>query len=570
VLVRHRRVPTLPSLPDSLRGRGGYVGLRPTSSCGIPDFEHTRHTSLEGTGPKAWRGASHFVLVLLHATLSDPTPRGLGVKRNGCLPMITHRYYSHTQTIWMAVMDACCMVAGIVLGVVIRIGTDSLGEYISGHHNGWAFLCGSMILANYLMGNYGIQVIFSRFNLFVSGVFSLGAGLLVLSVTSYAWFQQLVGRGVLAWAAVVYAGLWFLLRLVVYEVLYRSRFFLCRAAILGTGRTAQRMRETIENKIVFPVHRAVAYIRLAGFDSGVDLPAGQILDGRVVIDSTAEALPELVRSLGVSTVIIGFEDQEEVVRIYGELRQLRFEGMEILTALGASEMYSARVPIDQLSEAWVMQAAIDSAAPAVRRLKRAFDVALALALGLVFLPVALAVALLIKLSAPRNPVIYRQRRLGQFGQEFTIYKFRSMTEGAEEESGPVWAASEDVRITRIGRVLRKFRFDEVPQFWNVIKGDMSFVGPRPERPEIIDQLEKQIPFYRERLNVMPGLTGWAQIRYPYGSTVEHAVKKLEFDLYYMKHLSLRLDLQIILSTIRIVLFGLERRVSAEAEPQVAC
>ena len=570
MLVRHRRVPTLPSLPDSLRGRGGYVGLRPTSSCGIPDFEHTRHTSLEGTGPKAWRGASHFVLVLLHATLSDPTPRGLGVKRNGCLPMITHRYYSHTQTIWMAVMDACCMVAGIVLGVVIRIGTDSLGEYISGHHNGWAFLCGSMILANYLMGNYGIQVIFSRFNLFVSGVFSLGAGLLVLSVTSYAWFQQLVGRGVLAWAAVVYAGLWFLLRLVVYEVLYRSRFFLCRAAILGTGRTAQRMRETIENKIVFPVHRAVAYIRLAGFDSGVDLPAGQILDGRVVIDSTAEALPELVRSLGVSTVIIGFEDQEEVVRIYGELRQLRFEGMEILTALGASEMYSARVPIDQLSEAWVMQAAIDSAAPAVRRLKRAFDVALALALGLVFLPVALAVALLIKLSAPRNPVIYRQRRLGQFGQEFTIYKFRSMTEGAEEESGPVWAASEDVRITRIGRVLRKFRFDEVPQFWNVIKGDMSFVGPRPERPEIIDQLEKQIPFYRERLNVMPGLTGWAQIRYPYGSTVEHAVKKLEFDLYYMKHLSLRLDLQIILSTIRIVLFGLERRVSAEAEPQVAC
>jgi len=170
-------------------------------------------------------------------------------------------------------------------------------------------------------------------------------------------------------------------------------------------------------------------------------------------------------------------------------------------------------------------------------------------------PVAVLIALLMKLAEPQSPVLYSQTRVGRFGSAFRIYKFRTMREGAEDKTGPVWSADEDTRVTRLGRGLRRFRLDEIPQFINILQGDMSLVGPRPERPELAAELEKRIPFYSERENIMPGLTGWAQIRYAYGNTVEDAVSKLEYDLYYMKHLSFALDLQIVLSTLQIVIFG---------------
>jgi len=174
-------------------------------------------------------------------------------------------------------------------------------------------------------------------------------------------------------------------------------------------------------------------------------------------------------------------------------------------------------------------------------------------------PVMLLVAVCIKLSRPSAPVLYIQNRVGQFGKVFRIIKFRTMKPDAESESGAIWAEDGDPRITRLGRVLRKTRLDELPQFWNVFKGDMSLVGPRPERPELTKKLEIEIPFFGERYNILPGLTGWAQIRYPYGGSVEDARRKLEYDLYYMRHMSLALDLQIMLSTIRIMLLGKERR-----------
>jgi len=175
-------------------------------------------------------------------------------------------------------------------------------------------------------------------------------------------------------------------------------------------------------------------------------------------------------------------------------------------------------------------------------------------------PLFLLIATIMKISSPRSPVLYFQVRAGRFGIPFRIYKIRTMQHGAEDKSGPVWSTAGDPRITWLGRIFRHFRIDEIPQFINILNGEMSIVGPRPERPEITEQLAEKIPFYRERENVMPGLTGWAQVRYPYGNTVEDAARKLEYDLYYMKHLSLSLDLQIILSTLRIVLLGKERSV----------
>jgi len=225
-----------------------------------------------------------------------------------------------------------------------------------------------------------------------------------------------------------------------------------------------------------------------------------------------------------------------------------------------AEVYRGVTPLDLINEDVVMQASLESDVPMVRRVKRLFDIAISVVACVVFAPVALCVAAAIKLSAPMSPILYTQERVGQFGRVFRIYKFRTMRPGAERETGPVWSDAGDPRITRSGRFLRRFRLDEIPQFVNILKGEMSFVGPRPERPELIETLEKQIPFYGEREYLSPGLTGWAQVRYPYGYSVESAARKLEYDLYYMKHLSLSLDLQIILSTLRIVMLGKERSV----------
>ena len=155
-------------------------------------------------------------------------------------------------------------------------------------------------------------------------------------------------------------------------------------------------------------------------------------------------------------------------------------------------------------------------------------------------------------------MFYVQERVGRFGVIFRIYKFRTMNPDAEKATGAVWSPEKDPRITWLGRFLRKFRLDELPQLINVLKGDMSLVGPRPERPELVEKLAREIPFYRERENIPPGLTGWAQIRYPYGASIEDSRAKLEYDLYYLQNLSVALDLRIILRTLRIVIFGLER------------
>ena len=189
-----------------------------------------------------------------------------------------------------------------------------------------------------------------------------------------------------------------------------------------------------------------------------------------------------------------------------------------------------------------------------RAVKRALDVVLAGAGLVLALPLMLVVAAAVRLDS-RGPALFRQARVGQGGRIFVLNKFRSMRVDAERASGATWATAGDPRVTRVGRLLRTTRLDELPQLVNVLLGHMSFIGPRPERPEFVQLLQRQIPFYRERLSVKPGLTGWAQIRYPYGASVADAVEKLQFDLYYIKNLSLFLDLLILLGTIQVVLFG---------------
>ncbi len=236
------------------------------------------------------------------------------------------------------------------------------------------------------------------------------------------------------------------------------------------------------------------------------------------------------------------------------LLDCRLQGIQVEDWPTFYEKATGKILVTSLRPSWLIFADGFVKTRRTEVVKRFLDMSLAF-IGLVLaLPVMAAVAIAIKLDS-RGAVLFRQPRLGQNGSVFILNKFRSMREDAEKDTGPVWARNSDPRVTRIGALLRKTRLDELPQLFNVLVGHMSFIGPRPERPEFVYDLQKAIPFYMERLSVKPGITGWAQVRYPYGASVDDALQKLQYDLYYIKNLSLFLDLLILLNTVQVVLFA---------------
>jgi exopolysaccharide biosynthesis polyprenyl glycosylphosphotransferase len=216
------------------------------------------------------------------------------------------------------------------------------------------------------------------------------------------------------------------------------------------------------------------------------------------------------------------------------------------------EEYTGKIAIENLRPSWLIFSPGFRKSPLQRAMKRGFDLVLAGLLLVPLLPVMAVTAGLVRITS-KGAALYHQERVGQHGRTFTIHKFRSMREDAEAKTGAVWAKKDDPRITAFGKIMRRTRLDELPQLWNVLRGDMSFVGPRPERPNFVRELTDQIPFYGQRHVVKPGLTGWAQVRYTYGSSVEDAMEKLQYDLFYIKHLSLSLDLYVLFETVKTVL-----------------
>jgi sugar transferase (PEP-CTERM system associated) len=237
---------------------------------------------------------------------------------------------------------------------------------------------------------------------------------------------------------------------------------------------------------------------------------------------------------------------------FNELLDLRFAGIRIEDALTTYETTFGRVPVRELRPSQLIFSS--DLGPRDNKVfwQSIYSFAIAVILTIVTAPIMLLVAILIKLTS-RGPVLFRQRRVGRNGKEFTLYKFRSMYANAEAATGAVWATKDDPRVTPVGRLIRKLRFDELPQFFNVVRGEMSIVGPRPERPEFVETLTREIPYYRQRHCVKPGITGWAQINHKYGDTVEDTVRKLEFDLYYIKNLAPTLDAYIIFHTLKVML-----------------
>ncbi|EKD28427.1 MAG: Exopolysaccharide biosynthesis polyprenyl glycosylphosphotransferase [uncultured bacterium] len=239
--------------------------------------------------------------------------------------------------------------------------------------------------------------------------------------------------------------------------------------------------------------------------------------------------------------------------LYSKFCQLRYMGVIVMPEIGVYEEFYQMCPLTQVTPEWILNASTSPHMFYIRNIKRIFDVIISIT-GLIFLGPLMLIGMIGTKLTSKGDVFYKQIRLGQFGAPIKIIKLRSMRIDAEV-NGVQWSCKDDPRVTKWGNILRKYRIDEIPQLINILKGDMSFVGPRPERPEFMVELEKEIPLFKERLLIQPGLTGWAQVNYPYCNTIDDSKRKLEYDLYYVKHMSLFLDLFIILDTLRIILSG---------------
>lgn len=311
-----------------------------------------------------------------------------------------------------------------------------------------------------------------------------------------------------------------------------------RVYVLGDGERAQRLVQGLGT-------RSELGIEVVGWTGN--------LEGAPVREAVAEHLMQLARQYKVHRVIVAMPDRRGTIPVQ-ELLSLRVRGVKIEEAASWLEKMSGRIEVEQLYPSWLIFADGFRFSAGMSLVRRLLSVLASAVLLLLVLPVIPFVVLAIKLDSP-GPVLYRQKRVGRGGTHFLCFKFRTMRQDAEADTGATWATDDDPRITRVGKFLRLSRLDEIPQLWCVLRGDMGFVGPRPERPEFVAWLSREIPYYPVRHAVRPGITGWAQVRYKYGNTLADAREKLQYDLFYIKNASLGLDMLIMFQTIKIVLLG---------------
>ena len=324
-----------------------------------------------------------------------------------------------------------------------------------------------------------------------------------------------------------------------YSWMVKQPFLRERVYVLGTGERAQRLVRGLRD-------RPSLGIEVMGWTGDVE--------GELTRDAVASHLVGMAQApRSIHRVIVAMPDRRGTLPVE-ELLDLRLGGVKVEEATSWLEKISGRIEVEQLYPSWLIFAEGFRFSGSFRLVRRSLNFLVALIGTVASLPLLPFIVLAVKLDSS-GPVLYRQQRVGRRGTIFYCYKFRTMRVDAEADTGATWASDDDPRITRVGRFLRSSRLDEIPQLWCVLKGDMHFVGPRPERPEFVEWLSREIPYYGVRHVVRPGITGWAQVRYKYGNTLEDAREKLQYDLFYIKNASLALDLLIMFQTIKIVLLG---------------
>jgi len=373
---------------------------------------------------------------------------------------------------------------------------------------------------------------------------SFGVGAVLMTLSFYLLPNLFLGRGAFALSvSLSFIGM-IIVRLVFLRAVNHDALKK-RILVLGTGTRVAKLARLFSTNSLSHKFSLVGYLPLASTQHNVD-------PSKILNDESP--LLALAIKHNIDEIIVGVRDRRHGGVEMDELLECKLEGINVIDLSSFFERETGHVQIDSLNPSWMVYSDGFCRSSLRNVVKRSFDVMASTALLVLTLPIMFLTAVLIFLETGR-PILYRQVRVGECGRLIELLKFRSMRVDAERAGVPQWAKLNDDRVTRVGRIIRTLRIDELPQVFNVLRGDMSFVGPRPERPHFVQELSNQIPYYATRHSVKPGITGWAQINYPYGASVEDAREKLQYDLYYAKNHSLFLDVIILLQTAQVILFG---------------
>jgi len=434
--------------------------------------------------------------------------------------------------------EALLICASFILGAMLRLQDSWLVlEYENGLYKILGITVGAVICL-YYFDLYDPHRVPSKGETYFRVLVAMGLMSFVLAGLSYFFPDFMMGGDTFV------VGLFILTVALVgwrssYAWLINRPFMRERIYVLGTGTRARSFVESLRA-------RPEIGIDVAGWSAGLEPDPHNP-------EEIGTGLMAMATNREISRVIVALGDRRGTMPVR-ELLEVRLHGLKVEDVTGVLEKVSGKVEIDGLYPSWLIFAEGFRAGSLFIFVRRVISLIASFTLLLVILPFLPFIALAIKLDS-KGPIFYQQTRVGRFGRLFKVVKFRTMRADAEATTGPMWAGETDPRITRVGRWLRKTRLDEIPQLWNVFRGDMGFVGPRPERPEFVEWLVREIPYYNFRHTIRPGITGWAQVCYQYGASMEEAKEKLKYDLYYTKNMSVGLDLVIILRSIKIVLFG---------------
>ncbi len=390
---------------------------------------------------------------------------------------------------------------------------------------------------------YDLTLVHSNRELIVRLLQAVGAASIVLAALYFVVPALMIGDGIFVSALFV-----FLVGILGWRLLFNHLSGTLkmqeRILVVGTGDTARKVARQILDQ------RDFAYTIIGFIDDDASRIGERIVNPAII--GTPADIPGMIARNEIDRIIVGLADRRGKLPVE-ELLHAKMAGVRVEDATTTYERVTGKILIDDLRPSWLIFSDGFRVSRATRWTKRGIDLILSFVMAVLSFPLMVLTAIAIRLESS-GPVLYCQERVGENGRTFTLCKFRSMRTDAEEGGTPIWATDGDARITRVGGFIRKTRLDELPQLWNVVRGDMSFVGPRPERAFFVAELAKDIPYYQQRHVVKPGLTGWAQVRYRYGSSREDAMEKLRYDLYYIKHLSVFFDLTIVFDTVKVVLF----------------
>jgi sugar transferase (PEP-CTERM system associated) len=449
------------------------------------------------------------------------------------------------RTLLLISLDTILIVAAVAVAAWLRLGGAFAWSVLttSGGLSQAAIIAAICQVCLYFSDLYDLRIVADRRELFVRLLDALAAASILLALVYY-WFPALmVGRGVFLLTAILVIVAMLAWRLL-FEWVVSNAPGGERLLLVGTTPATVALAQEILER------RTELGVEIVGFVDSDPANVGKpVLNPGIV--GTFDDIPAIVNTLAVDRVVVSLGDARGRLPM-DKLLEIKLGGVTFDHLATVYEKYTGKIAVENLRPSWMIFSEGFRKSASLLAAKRVLDIAVSSVGLLLSLPVLLVTAAAVAVTS-RGPVFYSQERVGLHGRRFRVYKFRSMRDDAEAGTGPVWAQRNDARVTPIGAFLRRTRIDELPQLWNVLRGDMSMVGPRPERPEFVRELTRQIAFYGQRHVVKPGLTGWAQIRYTYGASVEDALQKLQFDLYYIKNMSIALDLFVLAATVKTVM-----------------